>query len=248
MDKPPLIQTSVPVRKRLGRWHYLALAVVMLLVMDGLFIRFATGNRLAKRAVASPNEQFFAINLSQHTNGVLHTSWLPNEDPGNNLASLPTGRQEIGGVIFDIQGLIQLQGQCWVKRGYVLPERVDGIPVHRHSHFIHILHANSGFGDPRGTVVASLILHYSDGQQAQLDIRHRENVLDFWAWHPETLPDTNAIVAWEGRSPATTRRGFGIRLCRTTFSNPQPQKMIETIDYVSAMAGSAPFLVALTIE
>jgi hypothetical protein len=162
---------------------------------------------------------------------------------------LPTGRQEFGGVVFDVQGLIQLQGQCWVKRGYILPERVDGIPVHRAAGRVHILHANSGFGDPLGTTVASLVLHYTDGAQATLDIRHRENVLDFWTWGHVTNPtDTNTVVTWSGESPATTRRGFGVRLCRTTFLNPQPGKALETIDYVSAMAGSAPFLVALTVE
>jgi len=191
---------------------------------------------------------FVPVNLSQQLNGPLHTSWLPHEDPGNNLASLPTGRQEFGGVVFDVQGLIQLQGQCWVKRGYVLPEHVDGIPVHSAAQHVHILHANSGFGDPLGTTVASLVLHYADGAESHLEIRHRENVLDFWAWRPATPTDTNTVVAWTGESPATARRGFGVRLCRTTFANPQPQKKIETIDYVSAMAGSAPFLVALTVE
>ncbi len=196
----------------------------------------------------SPQERFLPVDLSRHTNGSLHTSWLPNEDPGNNLASLPVGRQELGGVLFDVQGLIQLQGQCWVKRRYVLPEQVKGMPVHRGCQRVHLLHANSGYGDPLGTTVASLVLHYADGEQAQLDIRHRENVLDFWAWKPATPTDTNTVVAWTGESPATKRRGFGVRLCRTTFENPEPQKVIETIDYVSAMAGSAPFLVALTVE
>src|SRR5438094_8809750 len=37
----------------------------------------------------SPQERFLPVDLSRHTNGSLHTSWLPNEDPGNNLASLP---------------------------------------------------------------------------------------------------------------------------------------------------------------
>jgi hypothetical protein len=191
---------------------------------------------------------FSPADLSAHTNGVLHTSWLPNEDPGNNLATLPTGRQELGGVVFDVQGLIQLQGQCWVKRRYVLPEKITGIPVHRAGRKVHILHANSGFGDPTGTTVARLVLHYSDGQQSTLDILHRVNVLDYWAWKPETPRDTNTVVAWTGESPATAKRGFGVRLCRTTFQNPYPNKRIETIDYVSAMAGSAPFLVALTVE
>lgn len=188
------------------------------------------------------------VDLSRHTNGVLHTSWLPNEDPGNNLAALPTGRQEFGGVLFDVQGLIQLQGQCWVKRRYVLPEKVAGMPVGRACQRVHILHANSGYGDPLGTTVASLVLHYADGGYSVLEIRHRENVLDYWAWRPETPRDTNTVVAWTGESPATARRGFGVRLCRTTFVNPYPRKRVSTIDYVSAMAGSAPFLVALTVE
>jgi|ERR1051326_5084874 hypothetical protein len=156
--------------------------------------------------------------------------------------------QEFGGVLFEVQGLIQLQGQCWVKRGYVLPERVPGIPVHHTAQRVHILHANSGFGDPLGTPVARLVLNYQDGNQSDLEIRHRENVLDFWAWKPAIPEDTNTVVAWTGESPATKRRGFGVRLCRTTFENPYPSKLIETIDYVSTMAGSAPFLVALTVE
>jgi len=199
-----------------------------------------------RTARSQPN--FLPVKLSQHLNGRLHTSWLPNEDPGNNLASLPTGRHEFGGVLFDVEGLIQLQGECWVKRGYDLPERVEGIPVHHTCERVHILHANSGFGDPLGIIVASLVLHYADGAQAQLDIQHRVNVLDFWAWKLATPTDTNTVVAWTGESPATKRRGFGVRLCRTTFENPQPRKKIETIDYVSMMAGSAPFLVALTVE
>jgi len=225
----------------MGKSKKIWLGITGLLLLAGIICLMVlpTGSRQPK---------FVPVNLSQHLNGRLHTSWLPNEDPGNNLASLPVGRQELGGVLFDVQGLIQLQGQCWVKRRYVLPEQVKGMPVHRGCQRGHLLHANSGYGDPLGTTVASLVLHYADGEQAQLDIRHRENVLDFWAWRPATPTDTNTVVAWTGESPATKRRGFGVRLCRTTFENPEPQKVIETIDYVSAMAGSAPFLVALTVE
>jgi hypothetical protein len=228
----------------MSKWTKIWLVVAGLLFVAGIDVWLLT----SLRQTGVSETKFFPASLSQQTNGVLHTSWLPNEDPGNNLASLPTGRQELGGVVFDVQGLIQLQGQCWVKRGYVLPEKVTGIPVHHTARFVHILHANSGFGDPVGTTVASLVLHYADGQESRLEIRHRFNVLDFWAWHPEEPRDTNTVVAWEGESPATAKRGFGVRLCRTTFENPQPRKRIETIDYVSAMAGSAPFLAALTVE
>jgi hypothetical protein len=39
-----------------------------------------------------------------------------------------------------------------------------------------------------------------------------------------------------------------LRLYRTTFTNPQPDKEIVTMDYVSAMTEAAPFLVGLTVE
>ena len=57
---------------------------------------------LEKKVLPTGSRQpkFVPVNLSQHLNGRLHTSWLPNEDPGNNLASVPMGRQEFGGVIF----------------------------------------------------------------------------------------------------------------------------------------------------
>jgi hypothetical protein len=55
-------------------------------------------------------------------------------------------------------------------------------------------------------------------------------------------------VAWTGHNPATTARGLEIRLCKTAFANPHPEKEIQTIDYVSGMAGSAPFMVGLTVE
>src|SRR5882672_2274150 len=132
-------------------------AAVLLLLVELVVVLVV----LQPRRTGVPEPAFFPVDLSAHTNGPLHTSWLPNEDPGNNLASLPTGRQELGGVLFDVQGLIQLQGQCWVKRRYVLPEQVKGMPVHRGCQRVHLLHANSGYGDPLGTTVASLVLHYA---------------------------------------------------------------------------------------
>ena len=40
----------------------------------------------------------------------------------------------------------------------------------------------------------------------------------------------------------------GLRLFKTAFLNPQPDKEIKSIDYVSGMAGSAPFMIAMTLE
>jgi len=86
------------------------------------------------------------------------------------------------------------------------------------------------------------------GEQAGLEIQHLVHVLDFWDYKRQKPADTNTVIAWTGESPAAGKRGMGVRLCRTTFENPQPRKPVATLDYVSAMAGSAPFLVAVTVE
>ena len=51
-----------------------------------------------------------------------------------------------------------------------------------------------------------------------------------------------------GINPAAQSQGARIRLFDTVFVNPHPEKEIQSIDYVSGMARSAPFMVALTIE
>jgi hypothetical protein len=59
-------------------------------------------------------------------------------------------------------------------------------------------------------------------------------------------------VAWEGDDPwpelhphpGPTR----LRLYQTCWTNPRPEVEVRTVDFVSAMTGSAPFLIALTVE
>lgn len=189
-----------------------------------------------------------AVDLSQYFNGTLDKSWVPGFEAGNNLASLPRGRQELGGVVFDIQGIVQLQGQVWEKQGHRFPQRVDGIHIGRSCARLHLLHANSGSADPPGTTVAMLVLHYADGTEEQLPINQGEHILDWWVWKDTMPSDLNTVIAWTGENPAVTQRGKKIRLLRTTFENPKPDLKLVTLDYVSAMAGGAPFLLALTAE
>ena len=60
--------------------------------------------------------------------------------------------------------------------------------------------------------------------------------------------DANTVVAWTGSNPAAEHQGAQVRLFDTAFVNPHPEKEIQSMDYTSAMAASAPFMVALTIE
>ena len=193
--------------------------------------------------------RFVTVGLSGHSNGDLSTSWTPAYG-NNHLQQLGQGRRVLKQVPFDIRGVVQLQGTLWKGRGYPLPESVVGIPAAGICRRIHILHANSGFTDPLGTMVASLVLHYTDGEEARLQIREGVHCLDWWAWPKgrSKVSDPNTVVAWTGRNPAATHQGAKLRLFKTAFLNPLPDKEIKSIDYVSGMAGSAPFMIAMTLE
>ena len=194
--------------------------------------------------------QFVTTDLSGHFNGSLDAVWVPGFDRGSHLASLPHGRHLFADVPFQVDGVIQLQGQAWKSNGYPFPEQVTGISVNGLCHRIHLLHANSAFTDPPGTVVARLVLNYRDGSRQDFAIRQNEQILDWWVWPSQKRKptDRNTVVAWTGQNPATAARGLGLRMFKTAFVNPHPDREVQTIDYVSGMAGSAPFMVGLTLE
>lgn len=195
--------------------------------------------------------RFVTINLSPYLNGTLNKNWTPAYDNNNSLAELRAGRRMLNRVPFEVRGVVQLEGAEWKRRAYKFPESIDSIPIRASGSRIHLLHANSAVADPPGTVVANLVLHYSDGDQARLDIRQGFEVLDWWNWPGarQKMPaDTNTTVAWSGQNPAAASQGASVRLFDTAFANPYPEKEIQSVDYVSAMAGSAPFMVGLTIE
>jgi RNA polymerase sigma factor (sigma-70 family) len=196
------------------------------------------------------NGTFFTVDLSTHYNGGLDKSWT-SAYGDNDLAELGHGKRILKHVPFEIHGVVQLQGLEWKERGYTYPESVEGIRIGCVGRRIHILHANSAYADPTGTIVASLILHYSDNDESRFDIRQGVEVLDWWEWPraPEKKPTgSDTVVAWTGINPAAQSQGARIRLFDTVFVHPHPEKEIQSIDYVSGMARSAPFMVALTIE
>ncbi len=238
---PPGLSYLIAQKMVTKRWQIQT--VITLLWVSGLVYFFHGVGRTNARS-------FTTINLIAHCNGGLDKSWTPAIG-NNHLGALGTGRQTLNGVPFDVQGVIQLQGNEWKQRGYNFPQSVQGIRVGAVGRKIHLLHANSAFADPNGTTVANFIVHYSDGDEANFMIRQGVEVLDWWDWPeaPVKLPSSAyTTVAWTGSNPASEHQGARVRLFDTSFSNPHPEKQIESVDYNSAMAGAAPFMVALTVE
>jgi RNA polymerase sigma factor (sigma-70 family) len=176
----------------------------------------------------------------------------------NNLAELPSGVHNFGGVPFHVEGLIQLNGTNMLGVNKTYPAGVDGIAINRKCAKIYLLHgADWIYLSDFGKTVARLVLHYENGSERQLDIVAGKNVFDSWSplfttgvdpRYFQMAPGTER--AWTGSNPFIKRiwPDESVVLYRSAFENPQPDAVVSTLDYVSTMTGTAPFLVGLTVE
>ena len=179
----------------------------------------------------------------------------------NNLQELPAGVHTFGGVTFDVAGRVQLAGQQLPEKTHPFPWRVNHLPVTGKCARIHLLHgANNVTGDDHR--IARVVLHYADGSRADLNIITGEQVQDWWGpiYHTDAgiEPDATASdteLAWAGSNAGIRHRvpDYSLRLYRTTFANPHPDREITGLDYVGCpdvknADGAASFLVGLTVD
>ncbi|HXG46297.1 MAG TPA: hypothetical protein VNO52_01635, partial [Methylomirabilota bacterium] len=187
------------------------------------------------------------LDLSPYYNAALREEWHQptNASTGWSLRGLPAGRWRLGGVEFDVRGLIQLAGQGIQAQRPPYPVGVTNLVVGRACAGLHFLHASIwAIPLPSGTRIGRYIVRYVDGRTHDIPIVHRQNSLE-WQGHEEQvrgLKDT--VLAWRGRMP----NGKPCRLLRYGWSNPRPSVPIHSLDFVSEMTLAGPFLVAITLD
>jgi hypothetical protein len=189
--------------------------------------------RAARLILAIRDDLARPINLGRHVNQKLNERFH-NYHPGNDLASLPTGRQTFAGVKFTVgSGVIQL--------GAGKPDKVEGIKVGLKAEKLQFLHAcgHQG-GTPRNTPIGKYVVRYADKTRAEIEVAYGRDVVDWWV-QPGVADPARGKVAWEGENKCSR-----VRLFLTTWVNPNPDKQIVTIDYVTT--SSNPFCVAITAE
>jgi hypothetical protein len=183
------------------------------------------------------------LDLTGHYNARLTVSWHPGT-PGNDLSTLPNGRARLGEVHYDLRGVIQLKGTRLLSP---FPERVTGIPIGQEGRRIHFLHATA-FGVPPGTPVGHYLVHFADGAEEEIPIVYGRDVEDWWFEPDVAGTGASCEVAWTGENAAARLRARGIRLFHTRWDNPRGEVRMETLDFVSALTESGPFLIGVTIE
>jgi hypothetical protein len=95
--------------------------------------------------------------------------------------------------------------------------------------------------------VAAYILNYADGTSAELPVQYGRDVWD-WSNRWGNKPPEEVRIAWQAPNPARPAENAFKYLCQSDWENPQPDKVVESIDFVSKMTRSAPFVIAMTIE
>jgi WD40 repeat protein/tetratricopeptide (TPR) repeat protein len=157
------------------------------------------------------------------------------------LGPVPRGRQQLAGVEFDLRGLVRLANASSRDQPQRFPRQADGIPIRQLCHRLHFLHG-ADTSEAEGVQIGSYIVHCSDGKQLSIPIIYGRDVV---AWNLDP-PRTNSppLPAWKGRN----RRYAPVQFFKSTWENPRPDVIIETIDFLSHNAKAAPFLVAITAE
>jgi hypothetical protein len=189
-------------------------------------------------AMATTNQ----VDLTDFYNGALTQAWHPGPAE-NNLGALPSGLLQLGGVVFDVRGVVQLAGLDLLRAGGRFPQQISGIRIGQLCHQLHFLQA-AGWPAHDGTRLGAYLIHYADGRTQAVPIVYGEDVRDWNAESDSSHKLKRAAIVWSG----ITKQGRAVRLFKSSWTNPWPAVEISAIDYVSAMASAAPFLVAVTVE
>ncbi len=183
------------------------------------------------------------LDLTKFYNTALR-EWLQGQT-NEDLGILPKGLQTFGGVEFDVRGVVQVSGKAAVGRKF--PTQVKAIPVRQKCKRLHFLHAvGLATTADEGVQVGSYFIHYTNNPaRVEIPVVYGRELRDWHILAQEPAGAKDLVVAWSADRPG----GKGpIRLFKSTWVNLAPDAEIESIDFVSAMANPAPFLVAITAE
>jgi uncharacterized GH25 family protein len=186
------------------------------------------------------------------------------EKSDSAIQELPQGTQVYGGIEFWLQGLVHLQGLATrdqenhnFRTRIIVPlaetNYADGVArvTQRGSNIatLYLLGGARYSSRQSGEKFADVIWHYTDGSMSRNAIQYNVHMRDWWRMpyeDPAQLPNAFTRVAWNGPHPAPN--DHSLRLYRVAFLNPHPENIIDSIEFASAMARPALFVMALTLD
>jgi beta-galactosidase len=207
-----------------------------------------------KSIIAGANLKYTPIDISkQATQYRDERGWYG--DKTFTFKDLPTGRQTFAGVTYQIYDFptspvptaIMLAGQSVPNK---LPDAVTGIPVHQKADALFFLQTaridqrrnNDEIRDKKQYELARYVIHYADGQTANVPVTSEIDVDDYRQQAPAAIP--GAQLAWVRSYPGTDFKAVAYA---KQWNNPRPNVEITTIDMVQGTdRRGVPALLAIT--
>ena len=164
-----------------------------------------------------------------------------------DLSALQTGKQWLGGMLFDVVDPKRNQGaSCIVLRGSHrftsderFPTEVTGIPVGHKLSSLTFLHT-CGWPVTAGEKIGSYRVHYEDGTVEDAPVLYGKDVLEWNHRRPDDV--TEAEIAWTGETKAKAPAC----VFAWTWRNPHPEKVIASLDIVSSGTAASAIMLAIT--
>jgi len=199
------------------------------------------------------------ISLVPHLIDAENSTWLKDEQ----YKLVPHGTQDFGGIAFQLEGMVQLQGRLskdWKKRSYRTQVTIPLTLTNVTEGGVEIMQRGSNIGSVYligGTryeseteaVAANLIWRYVDGTSATTPIQFGVHVRDWIREQfeqPARLPYPFTKVVWT--TPEAKRPERALRLYRLGLANPWPQKTITRLDFLGMTGDGTLFITALTLD
>lgn len=164
--------------------------------------------------------------------------WFNDE---RNLAHLPVGEQVFEGVRYQIRdfktspapGCIMLATQNCRDQ---MPDKVEGIPVNKRADALFFLHTWNAHGQiewdsrghPQRPVLFKYVVHYADGQTAEVPVLQGLGVDNWFVKEPKSL--SQAAVVWSAPFPNAKVAGEQAVVYQFQWNNPRPDVAIQSID------------------
>ena len=203
----------------------------------------------------SGGERFEPLNLR----AVVNQGFMDEEDDdgkggwtdqgSNDLRHFPPGPRHLLGVPFDIidpstndgRSAMVLQGRPRMHFPRRAQARVD-----RRFRSLHVLHT-AAWARP-GPDAARYHLQYADGGRATIAVKPGRDLLDWWggtAFAAEVSrgEPRRFEIAWLGRSGDDRN---DVRVFASSYANPHPDKLVESIVFESTGSEGVPIVIAVT--
>lgn len=169
---------------------------------------------------------------------------------GGNWAKAPRGSNFLGGVHFEIDGLIQLAGQISTQQQLGFRDYVSlAIPTNQYG-AVHLL-AATAWSAPANRRVADVIWRYTDGSLKRSPILYNGHVRNWWRKpfeEPHLVHSRHAKAAAIWSSPDAEKAGAALRMYRVTLANPEPTRTVAALQIQSAMEYASLMLLAVSLD